>query len=474
MSCRSDRVISSFYFSTRNTRSGTKKKEISPSTAGTSSSGGSATKRLKTLSNPEDDLSSQTTQDKPLTTAPTSDSSEKDGHVSGFSITPVISKNNRSISENFAATPLSTKKRISKTRNSAKKSLKSVDHNKQYVIDAGQKDFDGLKSCDDCGMVYTRGVKEDELHHQKFHDSVLGSSEIKSSPLITTPAKLSKGINIVSTPKSLSLKLKSLKWSFNSKTMKERVLEWIQLPCLNNTSSGRIIGFTSDELLKNEKLLNLVDKYFKKAGQEIGIESGIMEYNQLFLHIPNRSPSIFLLMIVSEKKTGATPRDAATPNNRVTPKNAVTPKNVVTSKASASKGTTPKSSSTPSNDLSNKGDYVIGLVSCESINTAERLISENPLSCSTNENNPAKIGVSRLWVSSAFRRRNVASHLLDALRRHFMTMTANTSQVVAKDLVAFSDPTESGLRFAQKYFNRKDILVFSLFHSLTPAAIEEL
>ena len=471
MSCRSDRVIFSFYFSTRNTRNGTKKKEISPSTAGTSSSGGSTTKRLKTLSNPEDDLSSQTTQEKSLTTAPTSDSSGKDGRVSGLSITPVISKNNRSISENIATTPLSTKKRISKTpRNSTTKSLKSVDHNKQYVIDAGQKDFDGLKSCDDCGMVYTRGVKEDELHHQKFHDSVLGSSEIKSvsSPLITTPAKLSKGINIASTPKSLSLKLKSLKWSFNSKTMKERVLEWIQLPCLNNTSSGRIIGFTSDELLKNEKLLNLVDKYFKKAGQEIGIESGIMEYNQLFLHIPNRSPSIFLLMIVSENKTGATPRDAATPNSRVTPKNAITPK------ASAAKGTTPKSSSTPSNDLSNKGDYVIGLVSCESISTAERLISENPLSCSTNENNPAKIGVSRLWVSSAFRRRNVASQLLDALRRHFMTMTANTSQVVAKDHVAFSDPTESGLRFAQKYFNRKDILVFSLFHSLTPAAIEEL
>lgn len=471
MSFRSDRVIFSFYFNARNTRSGTKKKEISPSTVGSSSSGGSAVKRLKTLSNPEDDLSSQTTQEKSLTTASKSDSSGKDGHVNGFSITPVISKNNRSVIGNMATTPLSTKKRISKTpRKSTTRSLKSVDHNKQYVIDAGQKDFDGLKSCDDCGMVYTRGVKEDELHHQKFHDSVLGSSEIKSvsSPLVATPAKLSKGINIASTPKSLSLKLKSLKWSFNSKTMKERVLEWIQLPCLNNSGRGRIIGFTSDELLNNEKLLNLVDKYFKKAGQEIGIESGIMEYSQLFLHIPNRSPSIFLLMIVSENKTGATPRDAATPNSRVTPKNTVTPK------TSASKGTTPKSCSTPSNDLSNKGDYVIGLVSCESISTAERLISENPLSCSTNENNPAKIGVSRLWVSSAFRRRNVASHLLDALRRHFMTMTANTSQVVPKDHVAFSDPTESGLRFAQKYFNRKDILVFSLFHSLTPAAIEEL
>lgn len=460
----------SFYFNTHTTRSA-QKKGVSPISNEKDQS--NTPKRFKALSNPEEDqpntpkrfktLSNPDEDHHPLfadkksTCSPTSSTSTIENHrINNGSI-----GNRKELLKNVT-TPLSSKKRRSTVqKNSSTKSLASVDHNKQYVIDAGQKDFDGLTTCNDCGMVYTKGVKEDELHHKTFHDSIIGSSDAMPSAVgIRTPAKR---ITISPSPKSLSLKLKSLKWSLNSKTIKERVLEWVQLSCLNAGGSGRIIGFTSDELLKNEKLLNLVDKYFRKAGQEIGIESGIMEYNQLFMHLPDRASSIFLLMIVSESKKNGINSSSKKGN---TPKSskASTPKSV---KNAAAAVVTPVSNS-------NTGDYVIGLVACESITSAEKLISENPLSCSTNENIPAKIGISRLWTSSAFRRQNVATQLLDALRRHFMTMTANTSQVVPKDEVAFSDPTEHGLKFAQKYFDRKDILVFSLFHSLTPAAIEEL
>ena len=444
-------LLFSFYFNTRETRSA-KKKEISPVTEP------SNVKRRKTLSNPEEDFLPRITPEK--STSPPKPDSVLKSSVNYTNIT--ASGEVQSTHKKSAVTPVSSKKRLSKVaRGSATKSLASVDHNKQYVIDAGQKDFDGLKTCVDCGMIYTKGVKEDELHHKSFHDSVIGTKDSAESPISRTPKNHSKGISI--SPKSLALKLKSLKWSLNSKTIKERVLEWVQLPTLN--SSGRIIGFTSEELLKNEKLLNLVDKYFRKAGQEIGIESGIMEYNQLFMHVPNRSPSIFLLMIINEKKNNGSNTPA---KNNPASKLALTPK------SSSSKTNNSRVSTPGGGDQINSGDYVIGLISCESITTAERLISENPLSCTTNENIPAKIGVSRLWVSSSSRRQNVSTHLLDALRKHFMTMTASTSQVIPKEQVAFSDPTESGLKFAQKYFNRKDILVFSLFHSLTPAAIEEL
>lgn len=439
-----------------------KKKEISPDTITQGTREVQFTsKRLKKLSNPEEDVDSGVTPEK-FVSSPVSSSSTIENRRVNHSNATSRSLRKERLTGNTVTTPVSSKKKPPRIqKGSTSKSLAAVDHNKQYVLDAGQKDFDGFKTCNDCGMVYTKGIEEDELHHKAFHDSVVGTTDPVTSD-IKTPAKSIDGFPITPSRKSLSLKLKSLKWSLTYKGVKERVLEWVQLPSLNNGGRSRIIGFTSVELLKNEKLLNLVDKYFRKAGQEIGIESGIMEYNQLFMHLPERPPSVFLLMIISEQKSKGTPKIRGAPQNKTPALVSTTP-----TKVSA------PSPGTPCNQSTND-DYVAGLISCESINTAERLISENPLSCSTNENIPAKIGVSRLWTSSAFRRQHVATQLLDALRRHFMTMTASTSQVIPKEHVAFSDPTESGLKFAQKYFNRKDVLVFSLFHSLTPAPIEGL
>ncbi|KAJ3411745.1 N-acetyltransferase esco2 [Chytridiales sp. JEL 0842] len=65
-------------------------------------------------------------------------------------------------------------------------------------------------------------------------------------------------------------------------------------------------------------------------------------------------------------------------------------------------------------------------------------------------------GVSRIWVSRNARRRGIGTKLLDALRRKFIF-----GCIIDKDLLAFSQPTESGRNLAENYIGKKDILVYA-------------
>lgn len=60
---------------------------------------------------------------------------------------------------------------------------------------------------------------------------------------------------------------------------------------------------------------------------------------------------------------------------------------------------------------------------------------------------PAILGISRIWTSASYRRKGVAAALLDAARRNFVYGVQ-----IPKDMVAFSQPTESGGLLAQKWF----------------------
>ena len=59
----------------------------------------------------------------------------------------------------------------------------------------------------------------------------------------------------------------------------------------------------------------------------------------------------------------------------------------------------------------------------------------------------ALLGVTRIWTSRSFRRRGIAEILLDCARRHFFY-----GLEVTKDLVAFSQPTESGAKLAKRWY----------------------
>jgi len=68
---------------------------------------------------------------------------------------------------------------------------------------------------------------------------------------------------------------------------------------------------------------------------------------------------------------------------------------------------------------------------------------------------PAKIGISRLWVHRNFRSQNIATKLVDVVRANFVF-----GEVVKKELVAFSQPSPEGKKFATKYFGTLEFLVY--------------
>ncbi|KAI2786685.1 hypothetical protein POX_g09073 [Penicillium oxalicum] len=63
------------------------------------------------------------------------------------------------------------------------------------------------------------------------------------------------------------------------------------------------------------------------------------------------------------------------------------------------------------------------------------------------EVHPAIVGVSRIWTSGASRRKGIALDLLDCVVSNFIY-----GMEIPKDKIAFSQPTESGKRLAQKFF----------------------
>lgn len=57
------------------------------------------------------------------------------------------------------------------------------------------------------------------------------------------------------------------------------------------------------------------------------------------------------------------------------------------------------------------------------------------------------LGISRIWTSRSHRRRGIALTLLECARKHFFYGVE-----VTKDLIAFSQPTDSGGRLAKRWF----------------------
>lgn len=65
------------------------------------------------------------------------------------------------------------------------------------------------------------------------------------------------------------------------------------------------------------------------------------------------------------------------------------------------------------------------------------------------------LGVRQIWISSTFRRQNIASRLVDCARKRFVL-----GAVVERQNVLFSQPTADGLRLAKSYVGRNYLLVY--------------
>lgn len=108
------------------------------------------------------------------------------------------------------------------------------------------------------------------------------------------------------------------------------------------------------------------------------------------------------------------------------------------------------------------GDRSVGLCLVEKLSSANRVVDSSNVQAKE-KNNPAHahsssilvsdrkdvalLGVSRIWTSRSHRRQGIAETLLDCARRHFYY-----GMEVTKDLIAFSQPTDSGGKLAREWF----------------------
>ena len=68
----------------------------------------------------------------------------------------------------------------------------------------------------------------------------------------------------------------------------------------------------------------------------------------------------------------------------------------------------------------------------------------------------AVCGISRIWVAESMRRKHVASRLLDCVRMNFLYI-----YTLAKNQLAFSDPTQLGQSLARSYLGGERFLVYN-------------
>ena len=110
--------------------------------------------------------------------------------------------------------------------------------------------------------------------------------------------------------------------------------------------------------------------------------------------------------------------------------------------------------------ISNK-HQVAGCVVAEPISRAFRLSSssENHHTVSTCFSKAEKVscGISRIWTYYPYRRKGIASCLVDVVRSTFVL-----GSQLEKGQIAFSDPTADGIYFATKYCQTKEFLTYNL------------
>lgn len=167
--------------------------------------------------------------------------------------------------------------------------------------------------------------------------------------------------------------------------------------------------------------LNKVDSLFTLADRELGINNSLFECK--------KETSVYLVL-VSRKLTAAP-------------------------------GAQDSQNVTPSGRVKKPDERVAGFLSAEGISVASRLVSENPL-CVSTDDEPAAVGVARIWVHHDFRRQGVASKLLDTLRGNYLSKIKSPAEdrILKREEIAFSDPTIDGLNFAKKYTGQQQFLVY--------------
>ncbi|ETI44793.1 hypothetical protein F441_10487 [Phytophthora nicotianae CJ01A1] len=89
------------------------------------------------------------------------------------------------------------------------------------------------------------------------------------------------------------------------------------------------------------------------------------------------------------------------------------------------------------------------------VSDEETSVSADGAVTASTDSKPAVIGICQLWVHPSFRRKSIATRMVDVVREKSIY-----GMHVTKNLVAFAQPTRNGLRFAQKYMEPAEVLIY--------------
>ncbi|KAH0434811.1 hypothetical protein IEQ34_026747 [Dendrobium chrysotoxum] len=272
----------------------------------------------------------------------------------------------------------------------------------QYHLDFGQSDFI-LYSCSVCGLMYSRGVEEDERVHRKFHQDYDRGIQFKgwhNERAVSDP--WTNGDRILLILDSDSSTQKRLIQKVVKMTKKElgyaddNIIHALCKVYLF-ISAHRIVGWLVAEPIKT------AHRVIPNSSSGNSFDSRIVE-----------SPTKGQMGIADSKKSKETTLQFGDFKFR--------------------RELVKKDCPTTSTKL-NKWDC--GAIICE-----EKAV-------------PAKCGIMAIWVVPSSRRKKVATQLMDAARKTFCT-----DQILDISKCAFSSPTSAGLAFASTYTNSRSFLVY--------------
>uniref|UniRef100_M4BJJ1 N-acetyltransferase domain-containing protein n=1 Tax=Hyaloperonospora arabidopsidis (strain Emoy2) TaxID=559515 RepID=M4BJJ1_HYAAE len=88
-------------------------------------------------------------------------------------------------------------------------------------------------------------------------------------------------------------------------------------------------------------------------------------------------------------------------------------------------------------------------------NNEESCVAESGAVTASTYSHTALVGVCQLWVHPLFRRKCIATRMVDVVREKSIY-----GMHVAKNLIAFAQPTRNGLQFAKKYVEPCEMLMY--------------
>ncbi|KAI8456591.1 ESCO1/2 acetyl-transferase-domain-containing protein, partial [Phakopsora pachyrhizi] len=282
----------------------------------------------------------------------------------------------------------------------------------QLVIDVSNRPT--TRTCVECGMSYVLGVKEDDELHRKHHKWLIGR----------------------------------LEWPIDVETDTCSKVVWRDMNSLN---SDRIIKLALDpQSLKRakykcrvEQLLEMVN--FSLGAQELSIDQ--LQFSNLYIYLTESPPSIS----PSSKK-----RKLNYSSSNIKKKKAVVAAVCIAGRVDFAYQVVKRGNSDGDKNSDKAIDFFTGNGG-EEDNLLK--IYDSGLYCSPD---PQKvyIGIHRIWTSHDYRRLGFARRLLDSISKTFIYAVPLVDNEVRRKFIAFSQPTESGVKLATGWLKNPNFKVY--------------